>query len=227
MMKESTSRRFGIRDLMVLGPASVVAFYLCLGLTELSWIVSEDFVSLPAGKPPNVTLRWCQNAAYFYGKSVSNSWCGIAANWGQMVAFWTCPWLITLGSAVAFLAIIPPRPPIRQVMRHPGVIASVAFVAAFAAFAMAQLGILIGPFAGLNPGFVGATPFQYWWINTCFALPRTAALAVAVSWITLAVTGRSLADRGSLDRLGTAIGCCWIGMGVIRILSSWLAAVAG
>jgi hypothetical protein len=223
-IEKSPSLPFGILDALVLVSAIVVAYGTCLGLNQAFWVLAEDVVSLPVGKPPDVTMRWSQNAAYFHNNPPSNSWFGIAAYWSQMAAFWSCPWLVTLGFAVASLTFIPPRPPFRQVMRYPGAIASVAFVAAFAAFVLAQPGTLIGPFFHFNSSF---NPVQNWLINICFALPRTAALAVAISWLTLALTRRSLPDSRGLDRLGTAIGCCWIALGLIRVLASWLAALAG
>ena len=55
------------------------------------------------------------------------------------------------------------------------------------------------------------------WTLTWFTVPRTAGYAVALTWLTLFVSGRWAADRGWLDRLGRLLGTFWIAQGSLSV----------
>ena len=75
-----------------------------------------------------------------------------------------------------------------------------------------------------GPWTISSWAWRYWWVYTWFALPRHAGFAVALAWLGLVLGGRWVSDRGWLDRAGRALGWCWIVMGSLSLLSSWLLA---
>jgi hypothetical protein len=215
-------------DAIALICATLGGLALCVSLAEVLSITSMDIVALPSLTRRGRSTPHCyQNAAYFteiYARSVSHTWSGFAAYWAQRVSLWACPCLATWTMAVAILAFVPPRPAVRKLVRRPGVMACIAFIAGFIALSIALPSSLIEPAPRFYPGRGTEIYWGDWWIAVCFALPRAAALAVAISWITLAQSGRCRRDGGWLDRLGTLLGACWIALGVIRIVSSGLEA---
>jgi hypothetical protein len=215
-------------DALVLIAAALGGWALCLGLYNVLSITSMEIVALPSlTRRGRLSPHCYQTAAYFteiHARSVSHTWSGFAAYWAQRVSFWACPCLATSTMAVAILAFVPPRPPMRKLMRRPGVMASIAFIVAFAGLSIALPSSSIEPAPSFNPERGTEIYWGDWWIAVCFALPQAVALVVAVSWITLAQSGRCRRDGGWLDGLGTALGACWIGLGVIRIVSSGLEA---
>jgi hypothetical protein len=224
-MRIKCSRPFGILDACVLIGATCAGLALSRGCIDLVSISSIDVVTLPrsSGGASWLSARTCQNAAYFseyIGQYFSQSWCGLAAYACQRVAFWVCPFLLMWSAAVAVLAFVPPRPPVWRLVRRPGIAACVAVIAAFAALTIALPGTLIAPTTfGGGPLAVN---WPAWRIAAFFALPRTAALAVIVSWLTLAQSARWRPESTWLDRLGRALGACWICLGLIRLVASWL-----
>ncbi len=55
-----------------------------------------------------------------------------------------------------------------------------------------------------------------------FNLPKWAGFAVAACWVTLALGNRFEAGGEWRDRLGFVLGGCWIGLGLLSLLASWL-----
>jgi hypothetical protein len=106
-----------------------------------------------------------------------------------------------------------------MILRRPGMLAGLAWIAGFFAVVVAAPGTLA---AWTFPGAVVTFYWRDWWYLTWFDLPKTAGFAVALSWITLALSGRFEADSGWHDRLGTLLGSCWIGLGFLSQVAAWL-----
>jgi hypothetical protein len=98
--------------------------------------------------------------------------------------------------------------------------AGLAWIIGFSAVAVSSPGVSA---AWTLPGATATVFWRDWWFLTWFDVPRAAGYAVALAWITLALTGRFEADRGWQDRLGRLLGSCWIGLGFLSLLASWLA----
>ena len=111
------------------------------------------------------------------------------------------------------------RIPRHRMLRRPGTMAGLAWIMGFAAVAMASPGVVV---VWTFPGATAAVYWRDWWFLTWFDLPRAAGYTVALAWITLALSGRFEADGGWQDRLGTLLGSCWIGLGFLSLLASWL-----
>ena len=227
-MESKRLRSFGMLDGRVLNCATLGGLVLCMGLLEVLSIASMDIVVLQSLTRRGRLAPHCyQFAVYFIesdARSISHTWAGYAAYWAQRVSFWACPCLTTWTVAVAILAFVPPRPAVRRLMRRPGVMASIAFIVAFTALSIAMPSSLIEPAPRFYPERGTELYWDDWWIAVCFALPRVAALCVAVSWVTLAASGRCRRQGEWLDRLGTALGVCWLGLGLMRIVASALEA---
>jgi len=206
---------------MILIAATAFSLALVRGLSSVYSIHSNDAVNFWTGQG-SFAGRSRSTAIFFtdsYARSTSRPWSGLAAFWGQRLAFWSCPCLIPWTIAAAALPLVLPRPSIRRLMRRPGVAASWTFVTAFGALAITLPGAL---FTKIDPAGGFTLHTYYWWILICFALPRTAALTVIVSWITLALSGCWQPDGGWRDWIGIALGALWICVGMIAVLSSWL-----
>lgn len=213
MAPSPRSRPFTLFDALALVLATAVGLAVTRSLaifeyaTRLDRVVFPDrsfgFMRILDGYSPSVKLP---------SEGIS-----FATYWSQRVAFWPGPCLAAWTLAVLALALRPPRPPRRRLLRRPGTLAGLAWIASF--FAVA---VVSPPTVFLWSGRLPPFDWQGWWVLTWLALPKAAGLAVAVSWLTLALSGRWVADRGWPDRLGRALGSCWIGLGVLRLLSSWM-----
>jgi hypothetical protein len=107
------------------------------------------------------------------------------------------------------------RPKVRQLARQPGLMASCA-----SSLAMVLVGLQVA-FALLLIAVVDDDGVSWqelirmlpdWLLSkeTVTQLSRCGGLAVLVSWMTLVVGGQWRATRSRVERLGRAIGVCWI-----------------
>jgi len=223
MHEPTEGRYFTLLDALVLIAATAAGLGLTRDFGAIQAITSMEVVNLWTG-PGIASGRTTANATYYtelYGSDLSRHWYGLAAYWTQRIALWPCPSLLSLSVAVGIIALVRPRSgPLVQ----PGLVAAIACIAASLAVGLALPQTLIGyP----NPAIGWTLYWRQWWVATCFVLPRAAALAVSISWLTLALSGRWQADRNWLDRLGRFLGVCWILLGAVRVLSSWLAVFVG
>jgi hypothetical protein len=213
------SRPFTLLDALILIAATAVGFGLTRGLSGMAMITSRDSVYF-ANERPEFSGHADDNSSYYtdaHGRHLCRYWSGLVMFCSQRTALWPCPTLAAWTLAVMILALVRPRPPRRRLFDRPGAVAGVAFVAAFAALT------LIFPQSLIFYRSSGwSVHWRCWWAMICFTLPRSAALAVSVSWLTLALVGRWRPDRRWLDRLGRLLGGCWIVLGVLRVISSWI-----
>lgn len=93
-----------------------------------------------------------------------------------------------------------PRPPLREIARQPGLIASLAVT-------LAALNVLLLP----TPQYLSA-PRTYTWVQLALDVTniRFVAPSIALAWIVLAVTGRWQAEASWIDRLGRWTGVIWL-----------------
>jgi hypothetical protein len=118
------------------------------------------------------------------------------------------------------LALIPvrlagPRPRFRRLTRQPGLIAACA---SGVAIAMIGLPIVVGALAA------GASWDEFSEMlsseDEVWSATMYGGLAVLVSWMTLFVGGRWRAEPSWVDRLGRAMGLCWI-LAAIAVWAAW------
>lgn len=133
--------------------------------------------------------------------------------WSNQASFWPGPCLAALTLATFGIGLGTPRRSLRRLARRPGAAMAMAVI-----FAMAVTSIRLPHLL-----MAGSKPLRWaeWWLEFWFTLPRLAGFAVAVSWITLALSGRWKAGSGWRDRLGLAIGICWIGMAALDLAAAW------
>lgn len=107
-----------------------------------------------------------------------------------------------LGLTPAFLVIRlrRPRPPLRTLVRQPGM--------------MAALAIVFGLFWGTG-GLLWLLPGK---VDAFTAAPTAAGGAVAVSWIVLALARSWKPEAGWVDRIGRALGCAAIGTAMLGLV---------
>jgi hypothetical protein len=117
-------------------------------------------------------------------------------------------WTLTL----LILRVSRHRLPLRSLVRRPG---GTACVAAAVVLAIRTAGLL---FLGIKTGFdLGQTNLMVdWraWLQMYYIVPlgSEVGLAVAASWVTMAVNGRWRPEPGWPDRLGRGLGVYWIGI---------------
>jgi len=114
------------------------------------------------------------------------------------------PCLMTLFLATLICRLRPPRPPLKRLIRQPGLVASAAAV-----FVYSLDSILTGlhqaanvalSYFGLTLGIVRTSWFLYWAV----------VYGIACSWILLAVSRRWRAEPSWVDRLGRVLGATWL-----------------
>lgn len=134
----------------------------------------------------------------------------------RQLLIWPGPCLAALSMVTLVLGLRASCRPLRRVTRRPGMAAGVA-VAFAASLALVRCPQLLIEASG--PGVKLYWP--EWWLEVWFTLPRLAGLAVATSWLTLALSGRWGAVRGWPDGLGVALGACWIGVALTDLAATW------
>jgi len=212
MTPKPRSRPFTLLDALALVMATAIGFAATRSLADLQWTSILASVDITGGNRAGWVV-----AAFSPSNTARPQGLSYATYWSQRIAFWPCPCLAAWTLAVLALALRRPRPPRRRLLRRPGTLAGLAWMASFFAVALVSPPTLFR-WSGLLPPF----DWQGWWVLTWLALPKAAGFAVAISWLTLTLSGRWVADRGWPDRLGRLLGSCWIGLGVLRLLASWL-----
>jgi hypothetical protein len=202
---------FTLRDALVLIMATAVGLATTRSLVDLQYVSTLVSGEIAGG----ARFGWVA-AAYSPSDSPRPEALSHASYWCQRIAFWPCPCLATSTIAALTLAFLRCDPPRKRLLRQPGILAGLAWIASFLVIAVASPPTV---FQWSRP----VPPFYWygWWIQTWFALPKVAGFAVAISWLSLALSGRWAAVRGWPDRLGRLVGSCWIGLGTVRLLASW------
>jgi hypothetical protein len=214
------SRRFTLLDALALVMATAAGLAATRSLVDIKYLSDLASVEFRAGARSGWVV-----AAFSPSDAARPQGISQATYWSQRLAFWPCPCLAAWTLAVLALAFLPPHPPRRRLLRRPGILAGLAWIASFSAVGIAapptvfRWSGLLRPFRG-EP--IPPLHWRGWWAHTWFALPRAAGLAIAISWVSLALSGRWAAARGWPDQVGRLLGWCWIGLGVLRLLSSWL-----
>jgi hypothetical protein len=214
-------RPFSLLDSLVLLAATACGFAVTrslAGLQTIDRMESVDYLVRGSEDPPGKRTSF---KSQYYGRGAINRPTSgqSLAYWIQRVTFWPCPCLAAWTLAVLPLTSCTSRMPRRQILRRPGMMAALAWIMGFSAAAVTSPGALA---AWTSPGGALTLYWQDWWFLTWFDLPRAAGYAVALSWITLALSGRFKADSGWQDRLGMLLGSCWIGLGFLSLLGSWM-----
>jgi hypothetical protein len=220
MTPRAQRRPFTLLDSLVLLAATACGFAVTRSLTGLQAIdrmESVEYRDRGSEDPPGKLTTF--KSQYYARGSRLPSWGMCMAYWVQRAAFWPCPCLAAWTLAVLTLPCCTSRIPRRRMLRRPGTMAGLAWIMGFAAVAMASPGVVV---VWTFPGATAAVYWRDWWFLTWFDLPRAAGFTVALAWITLALSGRFEADGGWQDRLGTLLGSCWIGLGFLSLLASWL-----
>jgi hypothetical protein len=187
-MLSTTSRKFRVSDAMILVAAFALGWVLARGPTASYRHFWYE------GRPTTFVVKLC-------------------------VAFMTdivltYPWAATAGIAIVILRLLPPRPPLRRVLRLPGSVA--CLVASLCLpFALGHLAReLYQPWTTIDPDLAQ----RWFWRNYA----QKCAMAVLGAWLALALIGRWQAERDWIDRAGRAVGVYWISVAVLQSVFDWL-----
>lgn len=214
-------RHFTLLDALALIAATAVGLAMTRSFDDVRGIdlmESVDYRNRGANDPPG---KWTTFKALYSPTDTSRPTRAMrVAYWLERAAFWPCPCLAAWTLAVLTLACLAPGMPRHDVLRRPGTLAALAWVMSFLAVATSSPMSLVGRLGGVVTLY-----WRDWWFLTWFALPRAAGSAVAVSWATLALSGRFETDGEWRDRLGTLLGLCWIVLGFLSQLCVWLLVV--
>ena len=213
-------RRFTLLDALALVMATAAGLAATRSLFDIKYVSDLASVEIRDGTRCGWVIAALSPSDAARPQALSH-----ATYWSQRLAFWPCPCLAAWTLAVLTLASLPPHPPWRRLLRRPGIQAGLAWVAGLSAVAIASPPTVFrwsGLFSAAGGGPMPPLNWRGWWVHTWFALPGAAGLAVAVSWLSLAISGRWAADGAWPDRLGRLLGACWIGLGVLRLLASWV-----
>ncbi|AGA28428.1 hypothetical protein [Singulisphaera acidiphila] len=137
------------------------------------------------------------------------------------VPLWLAPWTV----ALLLLRFRQPRPCLRRLVRQPGFVADVAASLVLTVGVVAIVLVLVLrclPTSRLV--FWGASSWPLFF-RCAFdlQLPTLMGAAVAVGWSMLCLGGRWRPERSWLDRLGRALGYCWVALLLINaFLGPWL-----
>ena len=221
MTSRTLGRRFTLLDCLVLLAATASGFAATrslAGLQAIDRMETVDYKDRGSEDPPGKLTVF--KSQYYARGSRFPTWGTHMAYWAQRVTLWPCPCLAAWTLAVLTLTSCTSRIPGHQMLRRPGMIAGLAWIMGFCTLAVASPGILLAEWA--LPGAARTVYWRDWYFLTWFDLPRAAGFAVALAWITLAFSGRFEAECGWQDRLGRLLGSCWIGLGFLSLLASWL-----
>jgi hypothetical protein len=145
-----------------------------------------------------------------------DSWDDLLAIGGKIlpVALLTMPLVAALSLALILIRLTGPRPRFRRLARQPGLMALCASGVAMALIGL-QLVVMVlqdFAFAGEGIGWEEIWAIPAWLIEEEKAAPLTSCggIAVLVSWITLLAGRQWRAKPTWADRLGRALGFCWI-----------------
>lgn len=188
----TSRRRFRLLDAMIL----VAATAMGLGVVEWVSCASDGELSWPAALEDWRSIE--QSAADGSGINLE-----AVANWGFILALLTLPLAVSWTAALTFIRLLGPRPSLSRVARQPG----------FAATGAATLALLFAGLQGIGVAltFGWQAALELIIVQGSFLLVMTSpGPAVAAAWLMLAVTRRWKAERSWIDRLGRAVGVCWL-----------------
>jgi len=214
-------RPFTLLDSLVLLAATACGLAVTRSLAGLQAIDRMESVDYQdrGSLDPSGKLTTFKSQYYTRGNGLSTGGMRMAY-WAQRAAFWPCPCLAAWTLALLALTCCASRAPTGRSLRRLGTMAGVAWIMGFSVVAMTSPGVVV---AWALPGSVATVYWRDWWFLTWFDLPRAAGYSVAVAWIALVLIGGTEADCGWQDRLGTILGSCWVGLGFLSLLASWLA----
>lgn len=207
-MKQDMPRSFTLSNAMVLIVAVAAGLAITRSFGDFMTVRREVSISYRTGPSSNKAIGVStsdyvdRSTAVLFRPRIK----GEIIYWSRQLSFWPGPCLVALSLVTAGSSLRPPR---RRSALLPGVVATTALLMSMAASALR------------HPTLLMQGHLREWWLEFWFTLPRLAGLAVAVSWITLASTGRWRLVGGWFDRLGVAVGACWIGMAVLDLLATW------
>ena len=147
MTPGARNRRLSLLDCLVLLGATAVGFAMTKDHTTLLWVVRMESVDYgdrgindPPGRmtsfkaafgPPVATLARLPNRADQFAFCV------------QYLIFWASPCLAAWTVALLALSLIDPGVPMREILRRPGTISGLAWIAGFVAVGLSSPGTLI------------------------------------------------------------------------------------
>ena len=199
-MSKPERRRVTLFDVMALIAATAVG----LALSQLGW---PRQAANPAG-------AWVLTWPILPSKPSGYP----SKTWMLPVAERVAPILPCLAAWTgAFLAtrLHAPRPRGRRLVLQPGFVAAVAVLSVL----VIESSLLIGT-AWIDGRFGWSSPTRVaeFASNGVVLLAHHAGWAVAVSWLTLALTGRWRPEPTWVDRWGRVLGCTWIVIGPLASL---------
>jgi hypothetical protein len=214
-------RPFTLLDSLVLLAAIAGGLGLTRSLAGLRSVGAYEAVDYyPRGHRDPTGKLTMSTAAYFHDDYKPSGRAQAVAYWTQRAAFWPCPCLAAWTLTCLVLTYRNSRPARRKLFRRPGFMAGLAWAVGLLAAALSNQAALATWAVPAAPALI----WRDWWFLTWFWLPRTAGYAVTVTWMTLALSGRFEAGSGWPDRLGTVAGVCWVALGFLSLLTSWLIA---
>ena len=193
-MSTTPRRRITLFDLMVLTAATAIGVSL-IHVALWGYTVSAGLFARPLWHPSYPSKAWMIPIAE---RVVPFLPC---------LAAWTGAFLIT--------RLRRPRPRRRRLVLQPGFVGAVAALSILTIESLVLFGSakVDGQFGRNSPQFIAL-----FIANGVVLLTHHAGWAVAVSWCTLALTGRWRAERSWVDRWGRALGCTWIILGPMASL---------
>jgi hypothetical protein len=187
-------RRITLFDLMVLTAATAAG----LSIVQFAWpgkAVVAGIFTPPVWQPGYPTKAWMVPIA------------------DRVVPFLPC--LAAWTGAFVITRLRGPRPRPRRLVLQPGLVAAVAALLVLLIESVLLFGCarIDGRF-----GWSSRQSIALFVVNGVVLLAHHAGWAVAVSWCTLAFTGRWRAEPSWVDRWGRALGCTWIILGPLASL---------
>lgn len=135
--------------------------------------------------------------------------------WLSHVPYWTGPCLAIWTYAALLMGPHGPGRWPSRLARRQGMAAGLALTLALAFKLVQCLQLSIGPGVSLSRDW--QVFYNYFWTS----LPDLAGYSVGASWLTLALSGRWSVGSGGGERLGVALGWCWIVMAVSSEVGVW------
>ena len=185
-MSTTQRRRITLFDLMVLTAATAAG----LSIVQFGWpgkAIAAGIFTWPVWRPGYPSKTWMVPIA---DRVVPFLPC---------LAAWTGAFLVT--------RLRGPRPRPRRLVLQPGFVGAVAALSILAIESLLLFGsaTIDGQFGRSSPYMIATFV-----VNGVVLLAHHAGWAVAVSWSTLALTGRWRPEPSWVDRCGRALGCTWI-----------------
>jgi len=221
MLPPNPPRPFSLVDALFLVAAIAVGLALDRSLSLLEHVYTNTAVMGHEGYGALSSGRGDGEPRYFSHPpgpwAPGSSWQYLPV-YVHLVSYRLTPILFAWTVGVAGLSFRGPRAPLRELARRPEVVTGAAVVASLLVSAAQYPRMLIE-----QPGFI--LHGWHWWWATWSSVVRAAGFAVAMAWLPLAARGSSSEGRGWLARLGRVVAACWVGVGLLDVLASWLGAV--